>query len=99
GERPTAIFAASDVQAVGVLEAARLLGIVVPNDLSVIGYDGVELSELLELSTVQQPMHKMGVLGVNKLMELIGNPLQAAELFRLMPTLVERSTTAAPPVC
>lgn len=99
GERPTAIFAASDVQAVGVLEAARLLDIVVPNDLSVIGYDGIELSELLELSTVQQPMHKMGTLGVHKLMELIGNPLQPAELFRLKPTLVERSTTATPPIC
>jgi DNA-binding LacI/PurR family transcriptional regulator len=93
--RPTAIFAASDIQAVGVLEAARLLGLVVPDDLSVIGYDGIEVSELLELTTIQQPMPQMGTLGVNKLMELIKHPQQPPALFRLNATLVERRTTSA----
>lgn len=97
--RPTAIFVASDLLAVGVLEAASSLGLAVPDDLSIIGYDGIELSEILGLSTVQQPMQQMGMLGVNKLMELIQNPQQLPELLRLSATLIERKTTAALPIC
>ena len=93
--RPTAIFAASDLLAIGVLEAARSLEIAVPDELSIIGYDGIELSEILELSTVQQPMLQMGMLGVNKLLELIENPQQLPELVRLRAMLVERKTTVA----
>lgn len=95
--RPTAIFTASDMQAIGVLEAAKALNLSVPANLSVIGFDGIELSELLELSTIRQPMQQMGELGVSKLMELIENPQRAPELVRLDATLVERQTTAAPP--
>jgi LacI family transcriptional regulator len=90
--RPTAIFAASDMLAVGVLEAAKLLNIAVPDELSVVGFDGIELSELLDLTTMQQPMYQMGKLGVYKLMERIKNPQQKPELIRLDTTLVERRT-------
>ncbi len=93
--RPTAIFAASDMQAVGVLEAAKILNIPIPSALSVIGFDGIELTELLELSTVQQPMRHMGELGVARLIEQMANPQQPPELIRLQTTLVERGTTAA----
>ncbi|GAC1365199.1 MAG: LacI family DNA-binding transcriptional regulator [Ktedonobacteraceae bacterium] len=96
-ERPTAIFAASDIQAVGVLEAARSLNLSVPADLSLIGFDGIELAEILELSTVQQPMHYMGVLGAQKLMAQIegadNNGFQP-ELIRLQPNLLLRGTIA-----
>lgn len=95
-EPPTAIFAASDVQAVGVLETARRLKLDVPGDLSVMGFDGVELSELLELSTVQQPMQQMGEMAIVKLLELLENENQAPELIRLDTWLVERHTTAPP---
>lgn len=97
-KRPTAIFAVSDVQAVGVLEAAKALHVSVPADLSVIGYDGIELSELLELSTIQQPMQYMGELGVDKLMEQIEQPERSPELIRLSTKLVERHTTAIVPI-
>ncbi|GAC1384121.1 MAG: LacI family DNA-binding transcriptional regulator [Ktedonobacteraceae bacterium] len=96
-KRPTAIFVASDVQAVGVLEAAQSLNIAIPADLSVIGFDGIELSELLELSTVQQPMQQMGQLAVHKLMEHLKSPQQSPELIRLRTTLIERRTTAIAP--
>lgn len=92
--RPTALFVASDIQAAGALEAARQLGIPVPNALSIIGYDGIELAEILALSTIQQPMQQMGELGVQKLMEQIENPRQSPELFRFSTTLVVRHTTA-----
>lgn len=90
---PSAIFAASDVQAVGVLEAARQLGVRVPEQLSVIGFDGIEVSELLELSTVRQPMQEMGEAGAAKLLEYIDAPPEAPELIRFETTLVERRTT------
>ncbi len=91
--RPTAIFAASDVQAIGVLEAARSLHLTVPMELAVIGFDGIEVSELLDLSTVQQPMQHMGELGVVKLIEQMANPQLPPELIRLSTTVIERHTT------
>jgi DNA-binding LacI/PurR family transcriptional regulator len=97
-KRPTAIFAASDMQAVGVLEAAKAFNFAVPDDLSVIGYDGIEISELLEISTIQQPMQQMGQLGMHKLMELIENPQQPPELIRLSTKLIERRTTGPVPI-
>ena len=93
-KRPTAIFAASDVQAVGALEAARELGLRVPEQLSVIGFDGIEISELLEFSTMQQPLQEMGELGASKLVELIENPSHPPELIRFDTKLVERRTTS-----
>jgi DNA-binding LacI/PurR family transcriptional regulator len=96
-ERPTAIFAASDMQAVGVLDAAKALGIPVPEQLSIIGFDGIEVSELLDLSTVQQPMQEMGQAGAETLVELIDNATKAPELIRFDTRLVERRTTGPVP--
>ncbi len=93
---PTAIFAASDIQAFGVLEAVRSLKLRVPEDVAVMGYDGIELAELLDLSTVQQPMHLMGELAVGRLIEHISNPHRPPELIRLDTTLQERHTTGRP---
>ena len=96
-KRPTAIFAASDMQAVGVLEAAKDLGIPVPEQLSVIGFDGIEVSELLDFSTVQQPMQEMGEVAAAALVELIDNSTQTSELIRFDTRLVERHTTGPAP--
>ncbi len=92
--RPSAIFVASDIQAVGVLEAARSLHIRVPEELAVVGFDGIEISELLGLSTVQQPMRQMGEEGIHKLMTLIDDPAHPPELIWLNTTFVERATTS-----
>ncbi len=94
-KRPTAIFAASDAQAFGVLEAARELSISIPDELSVIGYDGIEISELLELTTIQQPISLMGELGVEKLLEHIVHPEKSPEVIQLQTVLKERCTTAS----
>jgi DNA-binding LacI/PurR family transcriptional regulator len=96
-KRPTAIFAASDMQAVGVLEAAKDLGIPVPEQLSVIGFDGIEVSELLDFSTVRQPMQEMGEVAAAALVELIDNSTQTSELIRFDTRLVERHTTGPAP--
>jgi DNA-binding LacI/PurR family transcriptional regulator len=95
-DRPTAIFAASDTQAVGVLEAARDLGLAVPDDLSVIGYDDIETAEILQLSTVRQLLFESGQRGVELLLEALENP-QMEPVHEVIPTeLVVRETTAPP---
>jgi LacI family transcriptional regulator len=63
-DRPTAIFATSDVQAMGVLEAAREAGVPVPEGLSVIGFDDVEAAEYAGLTTITQSLEESGAFGV-----------------------------------
>lgn len=93
-KRPSAIFAASDMQAIGVIEAARSLHLTIPNELSVIGYDGIEISELLELTTMHQPTLQMGEMGIARLIEQIEHPDNAPDLIRFNATLIERRTTS-----
>jgi len=94
-DRPTAIVAASDVQAVGCLEAATQLGIKVPDELSVVGYDDIHLAGLMGLSTVRQPLFYSGERGADLVVEALSmrNRQPSTELLEL--ELVVRSTTAA----
>jgi len=95
-ERPTAIFAASDTQALGVLEAAKQAGRQVPNDLAVIGYDDVEVAEYAGLSSIRQQMYQSGQAGVELLLNVLADPARLAEC-RMMPTeLVIRLSTGPP---
>jgi len=95
-ERPTAIFAASDVQAVGVLEAARELGLRVPQDLSIVGYDDVEIAEILGLTTMRQMLFESGQRGVELLLKTLENP-ETEPVYEVLPTeLVVRDTTGPP---
>src|SRR4029078_13118356 len=94
-ERPTAIVAASDVQAVGCLEAATQLGISVPDELSVVGYDDIDLAGLMGLSTVRQPLVYSGERGADLVLEALSmrNRQPNTEMTGL--ELVVRATTAA----
>jgi len=95
-ERPTAIFAASDTQAFGSLEAARDLQIRVPDELSIIGYDDIEVAEYLGLTTIRQLLFDSGVRGVHLLLDRLKNP-QAEPIEEILPTqLIVRRTTAPP---
>jgi DNA-binding LacI/PurR family transcriptional regulator len=92
---PTAIFAPSDLQALGVLEAAEDLGLDVPGDLSVVGFDDIEVARYAGLTTVAQPLEESGKRGAEMLIgSLVGQPIRAE---RLELRLVVRRTTAAPP--
>jgi len=64
---PSAIFAASDTQAIGVLAAADRLGVAVPGELSVVGFDDIESATFLDLSTVRQPLARSGTEGARRL--------------------------------
>ena len=88
---PTAIFAASDTQAMGVLEAADELGASVPDDLSVVGYDDIEVARYAGLTTVAQPLEESGAIGANLLLVALEG---AAVTGRQLPVrLVVRATT------
>jgi DNA-binding LacI/PurR family transcriptional regulator len=93
---PTAIFVASDTQAFGVLEAAQDSGLKVPGDVSVIGYDDIEIAEYLHLTTIHQPLFASGVEGVELLLSSIANPPPVPRRILLPVELVVRGTTALP---
>jgi len=95
-EPPTAIFAASDIQAMGVLSAAEAAGLPVPGELSVIGFDDIEMAAPVGLSTVRQPLRESGARGAARLCTL----LRGGSVRPLRETLplevVARRTTSAP---
>ena len=93
-EPPTAIFAASDTQALGVLAAAAERGLDVPGDLAVIGFDDLEIAAHVGLSTVRQPLHESGDLGARLLLAALDGALGGSEV-RLPLEVVARRTTAA----
>jgi DNA-binding LacI/PurR family transcriptional regulator len=68
---PSAIFAASDTQAIGVLAAADRLGVAIPGQLSVVGFDDIESAAFLGLSTVRQPLARSGTEGAQRLCALL----------------------------
>jgi DNA-binding LacI/PurR family transcriptional regulator len=97
-QRPTAIFAASDAQALGVLDAARILGLRVPEELSVVGFDDIDVAAHVGLTTVRQPLFESGRRGAELLLQMLGeDPPEQPQSEQLPLEVVVRSTTAAPP--
>jgi LacI family transcriptional regulator/LacI family repressor for deo operon, udp, cdd, tsx, nupC, and nupG len=94
--RPSAIFAASDTQALGVISAAHEAGLRVPDDLSVVGYDDIEVAEYLDLTTVRQHLFESGRLGAEMLLGEVRARSAAPPAIVLPPELVVRGTTAPP---
>jgi LacI family transcriptional regulator len=96
-EPPTAIFAASDTQALGVLEAAAQSGVDVPGELSVVGFDDIEVAPYVGLTTVRQPLEYSGARGAQLLLELLaGEHPRRPVVEKLSLELVVRRTTAPP---
>jgi LacI family transcriptional regulator len=96
--RPTAIFAGSDMQAMGVYRAAARLGLDIPGDLSVIGYDNVPMAAWSgpALTTINQPLRDMAGTAARMLLELArGGDLQTSRI-DLVTELVVRESTAPP---
>ncbi|WP_311258667.1 LacI family DNA-binding transcriptional regulator [Microbacterium sp. WCS2018Hpa-9] len=96
--RPTAIFAANDLSAIAVIDVAHELGLRVPDDLSVIGFDDVPEAtrRALPLTTIQQPMRKLGAVAADMVFTLLSGQ-EIDEMHVILPTrLVVRATTAPP---
>jgi LacI family transcriptional regulator len=97
-ERPTAIFAGNDYQAFGVVEAARIRGLRVPEDLSVVGFDDVAISRWATppLTTVHQPLVKMGRVACQTLLSVAAGERPESDRIELATHLVVRESTAPP---
>lgn len=97
--RPTAVFAFNDLACVGALSAAGELGLRVPRDLSLVGYDNTGLARLrhLWLTTVDGAGHEVGRRAAQCLLDRIADPVRPARVVLATPVLEVRGTTAAPP--
>ena len=97
-EPPTAIFAFNDAIAVGTMRAAHELGVRVPEQLSVIGFDDIAYATMVGpmLTTVRQPLGELGRTAVNLLLRLLERPGSEPRHIELSTRLVVRDTTAPP---
>ncbi len=93
---PTAIFACNDLMAVGAISAGIELGLDIPTDLSIVGFDDVQLASFANppLTTVAQPKREMGTLAVSLLLERMANPAIAPRRRWLGTALVVRGSTS-----
>ena len=95
-DRPTAIFAGSDMQALGVYQAARELSLDIPGDLSVVGYDNLPMAQWVTpaLTTVHQPLHQMAELAARLVLDLArGHTPPSLRLDLAVEMRVRQSTT------
>ena len=95
----TAIFAATDTNALGIMQAAEERGIRIPEDISLLGFDNIRDSGLprIELTTIEQPKKMMASVAVDSLLDKIQSELSGYSHRILMPTLIERSSCAPGP--
>lgn len=90
---PDAVFCANDTQALGALHALSKLGMKVPDDIAIMGYDNIKLSRYLDLTTIDQHMHTIGAQATARLSEIIKNPDSELVQESHQPILVERGST------
>ena len=89
---PTAIFAATDFQALGVLKVARQLNVGVPEQLAVIGFDDLDMAEYADLTTISQHLDESGRLAVEILIAQIESPSQLPRHVKIPLNIIERTT-------
>ncbi|MES1202220.1 MAG: LacI family DNA-binding transcriptional regulator [Pseudomonadota bacterium] len=97
--RPTAIFASNDEMAAGVYRVAQDMGISIPDQLSVVGFDDMPISSRLQppLTTVHWPLTDMGRAAAEKLVRRVGEQRATEEVSSVPSSLVVRNSTAPPP--
>lgn len=97
--KPTAVFVCNDLMGIGALSAAHEAGIRIPQDMSLVGFDDIELAHFTSppLTTIVQPKHRMGVMAVDMLLERIQSKRQQAKQVLLQPTLVVRASSGPAP--
>ncbi|MBN1266743.1 MAG: LacI family DNA-binding transcriptional regulator [Anaerolineales bacterium] len=91
-EPPTAIFAATDFQALGVLKAARRLNFQVPEQLAVLGFDDLDMAEFADLTTISQHLDESGRLAVEILLSQIESPSRPPRHVKIPLSLIKRQT-------
>jgi DNA-binding LacI/PurR family transcriptional regulator len=99
GTRPTGVICSSDLMAIGVLQEATAKGLHVPQDLSVVGFDGIDATRWTNppLTTIEQPIEQIAETAVNGLRSLIAEPAKPLPDSFFRPRLALRGSTAPPP--
>jgi LacI family transcriptional regulator, galactose operon repressor len=92
GKRPTGVFIASDIQALGAMRAVRESGLHIPDDIAIVGFDDIELAEYVGLTTMRQPMFQMGMQAAERLLALIDTPNSPRQHRRIATELVIRES-------
>lgn len=94
----TAVFCSNDYLALGAMKGARELGLNLPTDLSIVGFDDIPIASYVipELTTIRQPAYEMGKLGAQLLFQRIGNQSKPVQLMLESSLIVRESTTRAP---
>jgi DNA-binding LacI/PurR family transcriptional regulator len=94
---PTAIFCASDMIAIGAMQAIQEAGFRVPDDFSIVGFDGIDLGQLLSprLTTIRQDTFKMGQISANQILQMINDRThrQIKETITVDTYLIDGETT------
>jgi LacI family transcriptional regulator len=94
-EQPTAVFVASDTMATGALQAARELGVTVPDDLALVSFDDLPVASLIvpSLTTVHQPLYDLGAAAAELLLKRIDQPEAPPEQIWLPTSLIVRESS------
>lgn len=94
GPLPSSIFVSNDMMAMGVINAANELGIQIPGQLSIIGYDDIHIAKFMSpsLTTIHQPKYRLGQAAVETLICKLDEKSDEAQVVQLEPTLVERNS-------
>ena len=93
GDHPEAIFCASDLNALGVMKAAKELGIRVPEDLAIVGFDDIDMAGYMELSTIRQPMEDTGRVAAELVQNLLKKSQVPTRKIILDLSLLERNSS------
>lgn len=92
GKIPSAIFAISDLQAIGLLDYFKEKKVSLPEDFSIVGYDDLEIAQYLELTTISQPIFQMGQLGALNLLDILSGKTPKEKSIILQPQLKVRKS-------
>jgi LacI family transcriptional regulator len=92
-EPPDAVFCSSDFQAVGAFQAAKKLGLKIPEDIAILGFDNIDMSEYMDISTIDQGLDESGRIAAELLMEQLKEPERISRTINLRLELIERDTT------
>ncbi|MBI3151963.1 MAG: LacI family DNA-binding transcriptional regulator [Chloroflexi bacterium] len=92
---PTAIFAANDMSAIGVYQAAEEMGLRIPEDLSVVGFDNITEAKYLGLTTVDQSLSEMGYIATQMLIKMANKETLDVQVHKVPTKLVKRTSCLA----
>lgn len=93
-DRPEAVFAVSDIQALGAIRAVEDAGLSVPHDMGLVGFDDIIISRYVGLSTLRQPMYEMGKKAMDLLLHRLQVPEASIKHTVFSPSLIKRNSSA-----